>query len=147
MDARVKPGHDEPVARPKSRRSFHPAEVCSLPLKGGGGQPISSSDAENAPVGEQCRRAARVQEDDILGLAPTPLSDQGDQARERLAGINGIERKRLKPARKPDRFDGGFVRDPVGWSRMKPPSRRSGSQAGSRRFRSIPFIPARRSRA
>jgi hypothetical protein len=45
----------------------------------------AGSDAERALVGEQRRRAACVQEDDILVLAPTPLADQGDQARESLA--------------------------------------------------------------
>jgi hypothetical protein len=59
-----------------------------------------------------------VQENDVLVLAPAPLADQGDQAGEPLAGIDRIERKRLEPAGKPDRLDGGFVRDPVGRPRM-----------------------------
>jgi hypothetical protein len=46
---------------------------------------FASSDAECALVGEKRRRAAGVQEDDILVFAPTPLADQGDQAREPLA--------------------------------------------------------------
>jgi hypothetical protein len=46
---------------------------------------FSRSDAERALVGEKRRRAAGVQEDDILVVAPAPLADQGDQAREALA--------------------------------------------------------------
>ena len=76
------------------------------------------SDAECALVGEQRRHAARVQEDDILVFAPTALADQGDQARKPLARIHRIECKSLEPACKPDRFDRGFMRDPVGRSRM-----------------------------
>ena len=59
-----------------------------------------------------------MQEDDILVVAPTPLTDQGDQAREALARIDGIEWKRLELACKADRFDGGFVRDALGRARM-----------------------------
>jgi hypothetical protein len=83
-----------------------------------GGFLVASSDAECALVGEKGRRATRVQEDDILVFAPTPLADQGDQARKSLARIDRIKRKSLEPACKPDRFDCGFMRDPVGRSRM-----------------------------
>ena len=55
----------------------------SRPIPGDFG--FASSDAECALVGEKRRRAACVQEDDILVSAPTPLADQGDQAREPLA--------------------------------------------------------------
>src|SRR6266849_7843661 len=79
---------------------------------------FASSDAECALVGEKRRRAAGVQEDDILVFAPTPLADQGDQAREPLARIDRIKWKSLELACKSDRFDGGFVRNPVGRSRM-----------------------------
>ena len=79
---------------------------------------FARSDAECALVGEKRRRAACVHEDDVLVLAPTPLADQGDQARETLARIDRIKWKSLELARKPDRFDGGLVRDPVGGSRM-----------------------------
>src|SRR5713101_5088336 len=79
---------------------------------------FASSDAECALVGEKRRRAAGVQEDDILVFAPTPLADQGDQAREPLARIDRIKWKSLEPACKSDRFDCGFVRDSVGRSRM-----------------------------
>ena len=79
---------------------------------------FASSDAECALVGEKRRRAACVQEDDILVFAPTPLADQGDQAREPLARIDRIKWKSLELACKPDRFDCGFVRDPVGRPRM-----------------------------
>src|SRR6266481_7095792 len=71
---------------------------------------LSSSDAECALVGEKRRHAACVQEDNILVFAPAPLADQGDQAREPLARIDRIKWKRLEPACKSDRLDGGFVR-------------------------------------
>src|SRR3977135_4591309 len=79
---------------------------------------VAGSDAECALVGEKRRRAACVQEDNILVLAPTPLADQGDQAREPLARIDRIKCKSLEPACKSDRFDGGFVRGPGGRSRL-----------------------------
>src|SRR3989454_9787604 len=78
----------------------------------------ASSNPERALVGEKRRRAAGVQEDDILVVAPAPLADQGDQARKALARIDGIEWKRLELACKADRFDGGLVRDAVGRARM-----------------------------
>jgi hypothetical protein len=59
-----------------------------------------------------------VQEDDIVVVAPAPLADQGDQACESFAGIDGIEWQRLELACKPDRFDGGVVRDAVGRAGM-----------------------------
>ena len=52
---------------------------------------FAGSDAECALVGEKRRRATCVQEDDILIFAPTPLVDQGDQAREPLARIDRIK--------------------------------------------------------
>src|SRR6266850_5923252 len=78
----------------------------SRPILGDFG--VASSDAECALVGEKRRRAACVQEDNILVFAPTPLADQGDQAREPLARIDRIKCKSLEPAWKSDRFDGGF---------------------------------------
>ena len=77
-----------------------------------------ASNAECALVGEKRGRAACVQEYNILVLAPAPLADQGDQAREPLARIDRIKRKSLELACKSDRFDGGLVRDSVGRSRM-----------------------------
>ena len=59
-----------------------------------------------------------MQEDDVLVVAPASLADQGDQACEAFARIDGIEWKRLELAGEPDRFDGGFVRDAVGGARM-----------------------------
>src|SRR6185312_5117516 len=53
---------------------------------------------ERTLIGEQRRGAAGVQEDDILVLAPASLADQGDQACEPFARIDGIERKRFEPA-------------------------------------------------
>ena len=79
---------------------------------------LASSNAERALICEKRRCAAGVQEDDILVVAPAPLADQGDQAREAFARIDRIERKRLETAGKPDRFDGGFVRDAVGRAGM-----------------------------
>src|SRR2546429_9757898 len=79
---------------------------------------LATSNPKRALIGKQRRRAAGVQEDDVLVVAPAPLADQGDQAREALARIDGIERKRLEPAGKADRFDGGLVRDAVGRSGM-----------------------------
>jgi hypothetical protein len=53
-----------------------------------------------------------MQEDDILFLAPTPLADQADQAREPLARLDRIKRKSLELACKTDRLIVAFVRDP-----------------------------------
>ena len=73
---------------------------------------FASSDAECALIGEKCRCAACMQEDDILFLAPTPLADQADQAREPLARLDRIKRKSLELACKTDRLIVAFVRDP-----------------------------------
>src|SRR6202000_856448 len=83
-----------------------------------GGSSFAESDAECALIGEERGFATCVHEDDILVGAPTPLADQGDQAREALARINRIKRESFKPARKSDRFDRSFVRDSVGRPRM-----------------------------
>ena len=79
---------------------------------------FAGSNAECALVGEERGFAACVHEDDILVRAPTPLTDQGDQAREPLARINRIKRESFEPARKSDRFDGSLVRNSVGRPRM-----------------------------
>ena len=77
-----------------------------------------ASNPQRALIRKQRRRAAGVQEDDVLVVAPAALADQGDQAGEALAGIDRIERQRFEPAGEADRFDGGFVRDAVGRAGM-----------------------------
>ena len=59
-----------------------------------------------------------MQEDDIFVLAPTALTDQGDQASKSLARIDRIEWKTFEPARKSNRFDRRLVRDAVGRPRV-----------------------------
>ena len=74
--------------RPRVEQRFRQS-TGNRPFPGDFG--FAGSDAECALVGEKRRRAACVQEDDILVLVPTPLADQGDQAREPLARIDRIK--------------------------------------------------------
>src|SRR5262245_28446715 len=72
------------------------------------------SDAEHTLISKQGRRSTRVNENDIVGLLPTPVTDERDQAGQTLPGVHRIKYKPFQATGQPDRLDGCLVRYAVG---------------------------------
>jgi hypothetical protein len=78
--------------------------------------PRRRSEREQIEIGEQCRRAAGVHEDDVVVARPPLLADQRDESGQPLAGVDRLENQRLQLRLQLDRVDRRRVRDAVGRS-------------------------------